>query len=247
MFVSCENYKLRSWKQIFDTQSSVFFIFIIFSGSSKCTTSLMPHRLRYCCLIYMSLCITSHILCGSISHRHYYCCCYCTAVVVMQLRYNIACLILFHRSLRLRDIFDLNTEIRNKDVLFHTAVTTASNLFPTSPTFSFLHKQIFINMIHINLSYYIIHAFYVSSPQWNFSMSNGFTARSVLSSLPLFFEVDYIRASVSVLKTRLRIGYAGQTESRLHAHSRRVGVALADRNDKWHNRYSTFILSRSYH
>jgi len=43
--------------------------------------------------------------------------------------------------------------------------------------------------------------------------------RSVLSSLPQFLEFDYIRALVSVLlKTRLRMDYAGQTESRLHAH-----------------------------
>lgn len=32
-----------------------------------------------------------------------------------------------------------------------------------------------------------------------------------LSSLPQFLEVDYIRASVSVVKARLRMGYAGQT------------------------------------
>lgn len=93
---------------------------------------------------------------------------------------------------------------------------------------------------------HIIHVLYVPSLQWNFQWTIGlWQTCAVLSSLPQFLEVDYIRASVLVLKTRLRMGYTGQT-SLIYTLILVESRIWTDRNDKWYNRYSAFILLCPY-
>lgn len=65
-------------------------------------------------------------------------------------------------------------------------------------------------MIHVAVQYYsciVLHVSVLLNEIFQWAMGPW---HSVLSPFPQFLEVNYIRASVSVVKTHLRMGYAGQ-------------------------------------